>query len=95
MSAYVFMFIRVVRRFINTYAATDLLLEELALNTGGSESVSENKSADPAAGEVKTNPKNTNLHCTITISTMSFSVVVTLEIYCRLTKLKSAIRNFV
>ncbi|XP_049444780.1 leupaxin [Epinephelus fuscoguttatus] len=29
----------------------DLLLEELALNTGGSESVSENKSADPAAGE--------------------------------------------
>ncbi|XP_059196646.1 leupaxin [Centropristis striata] len=30
----------------------DLLLEELALNSGGSESISDNRSNDPAAGEV-------------------------------------------
>lgn len=43
------------------YPATDLLLEELALNSASSETVSE--SNDTADGEVKT--KLQNLHCTI------------------------------
>ena len=53
----------VVKRFLSLYPATDMLLEELALNSAGSESVSENRSNDTTDGEVK---QMSNLHCTIT-----------------------------
>lgn len=45
------------QKIYGLYPATDVLLEELALNPGGSESVNKNRSNDPAAGEVKTKPQ--------------------------------------